>query len=220
MKARILWVEGKRADSPSFIPSLRKKEYQIETVPSGNAALQRVAEIAPDLVVVNAASLRSNGRRICRSLRAQLNGIPIILITSSDQPASADTCANITLPLPFTLRKLINRIQPLIPGDGLQLLRAGPILLDLERKQVRCGSKESRLTPHMSRLLQILMQHPGEVQERQQLFREIWKTEYTGDTRTLDVHISWLRRAIEENPRKPKYLKTVRRVGYRLDVDD
>jgi DNA-binding response OmpR family regulator len=218
MKARILWVEGKRADSPSFIPSLRKKDFQIEMVPNGNAALEKVHEVDPDLVVVNAASLRTNGKRICRSLRDQLDGIPIILITSQEQSTGADICANIVLPLPFTARKLINRIQPFLPGNGEQLLHVGPIRLDLERKQVQCQGKEARLTPRLARLLQILMQHPGEVMEREQLFREIWKTEYTGDTRTLDVHISWLRQAIEKDPRNPAFLKTIRRVGYRLDV--
>jgi DNA-binding response OmpR family regulator len=62
------------------------------------------------------------------------------------------------------------------------------------------------------------MDHSGEALEREQLFREVWKTEYTGDTRTLDVHISWLRQAIEEDPRNPQFLKTIRGVGYRLDV--
>src|SRR5512139_1218983 len=100
MKARILWVEGKRADAPSFIPGLRKKDLQIETVPNGNAALQKLFEIDPDLVVINAASMRTNGKRICRSLRDQANGLPIILITSTDQPASSDTCANTVLTLP------------------------------------------------------------------------------------------------------------------------
>jgi DNA-binding response OmpR family regulator len=63
------------------------------------------------------------------------------------------------------------------------------------------------------------MKHPGEVLERESLFKQVWNTQYTEDTRTLDVHISWLRKALEENPRKPKYLKTVRGVGYRLDTD-
>jgi DNA-binding response OmpR family regulator len=90
--------------------------------------------------------------------------------------------------------------------------------LDLERKRVRCQGKEARLTPRMTHLLQVLMRHPGEVLEREQLFREVWKTEYMGDTRTLDVHISWLREAIEEDPHKPHLLKTIRGVGYRLDV--
>jgi DNA-binding response OmpR family regulator len=79
-------------------------------------------------------------------------------------------------------------------------------------------NKEARLTPRLARLLKMLMDHSGEVIERETLFREVWKTEYTEDTRTLDVHISWLRLAIEEDPRAPRFLKTLRGVGYRLDV--
>lgn len=218
MKAKILWIEGKRADSPSFIPSLRKKDYLVETVPTGNAALQRVFEWNPDVVVVNAASLRTSGKRICRSLHDQLNGLPIILIVNPGQTKIVDPCANVVLTLPFTVRKLVNRIMPFIPGEEGRLLRVGKVCLDLERKLVRCEGREAHLTPRLERLLQILMQRPGEVIEREQLFREVWKTEYTGDTRTLDVHISWLRQAIEEDPRKPRFLKTIRKVGYRLDV--
>ena len=218
MKAKILWIEGKRADSPSFVPTLRKKDYFVETVQTGNAALERVFDLDPDLVVVNAASLRTSGKRICRSLRERLDNLPIIVIVSPDQAKISDPCANVVLTLPFTVRKLVNRIAPLIPGDGNNMLHVGHIRLDLERKQVRCQGKEARLTPRLSRLLQILMQHPGEVIERERLFSEVWKTEYTVDTRTLDVHISWLRQAIEVDPRKPRFLKTIRRVGYRLDT--
>jgi DNA-binding response OmpR family regulator len=218
VKAKILWVEGKRADSPSFIPGLRKKGYSIETVETGNEAITRLAEMDPDLVVLNAASMRTNGKRICRSIRDQVNGLPIVVITDKQKPLGSDICANVILPLPFTLRKLVNRFSALLPGEGASLLHVGPIRLDLERKQVRCQGREVRLTPRLIHILRILMEHPGEVIEREQLFRELWKTEYTGDTRTLDVHISWLRRAIEENPRQPVFLKTIRGVGYRLDV--
>ena len=98
------------------------------------------------------------------------------------------------------------------------MVEAGPIKLDVERNQVQCEEKEARLTPRLVSLLKILMRHPGEVLEREDLFRKVWNTEYTGDTRTLDVHISWLRRAIEEDPRNPHLLKTIRGVGYRLDI--
>jgi DNA-binding response OmpR family regulator len=97
-------------------------------------------------------------------------------------------------------------------------VRAGPFRLDLERHQVNCRGIEKRLTPRLTTLLHLLMQHPGEVVGREQLFREAWDTEYTGDTRTLDVHISWLRKEIEDDPRHPRYLKTIRQIGYRLDV--
>ena len=76
----------------------------------------------------------------------------------------------------------------------------------------------TRLTPRLAQLLKILIDHSGEVLERERLFREVWKTEYTADTRTLDVHVSWLREAIELDPRKPVFLKTVRGVGYQLDI--
>ncbi len=218
MKARILWIEGKRAETTSFIPLLRKKDYVIESVSTGNAAITRLAESRPDVVVVNAASMRSNGKRICKTLREKEPSLPIIIILNPEQAFPGDPCANVILTIPFTVRKLINRITPLIPSSGDHLIRVGDICLDTELNRVRCGSKESSLTPRLVLLLQIFLQHPGEVQEREKLFSQIWNTHYTGDTRTLDVHISWLREAIEVDPRKPKYLKTIRRVGYRLDV--
>jgi DNA-binding response OmpR family regulator len=218
MKARILWVEGKRTDSTSFVPSLRKKEYRVEIVPTGSAAVERLVEVDPDLVVVNAASLRSSGKRICNEIREKSNQVPIVLIVSPAHAISGVTSANVVLELPFTSRKLLNRIAPLLPGDGKNILHVGFIRLDLERKRVRCLGREARLPPRMAHLLQVLLLHAGEAVERQRLFSEVWDTKYTVDTRTLDVHISWLREALEENPRQPQFLKTIRGVGYRLDT--
>lgn len=218
MKARILWIEGKRANSPSFVSDLRKKNYLVEVVPTGHDALERLIDFDPDLAVINAPSMRTTGKRICRDLRKRVRDLPIVLIAEATQPALGDTCANVVLKLPFTARKLLNRIAPLLPGDKARMLHVGHIRLEIDRKTVRCQGREARLTPRLTRLLQILMQHPGEVVERGQLFREAWNTEYTGDTRTLDVHISWLREALEENPRQPVFLKTIRGVGYRLDA--
>jgi DNA-binding response OmpR family regulator len=116
------------------------------------------------------------------------------------------------------VQKLSNRIKPLLPGDGNNVIQVGSIHLDIERRRVRCLGKNAKLTPRLVALLEILMEHHGEVVEREQLFKKVWETDYTGDTRTLDVHISWLRRAIELDPLKPKFLKTIRGVGYRLDV--
>jgi len=79
--------------------------------------------------------------------------------------------------------------------------------------------RQIQLTPRLATLLRILMEHAGEVVDREAMFREAWETDYTADTRSLDVHMSWLRQAIEETPRHPRYIKTVRGVGYRLDVE-
>jgi DNA-binding response OmpR family regulator len=218
MKARILWVEGKRTENISFVPSLRKKDYWVEVAPTGATAVSRLVEVDPDLVVVNAASMRSSGKRICNEIRSKSRELPIILIISSDHKPSGLTTANLILELPFTSRKLLNRIARLLPGDGKSILHVGLIRLDLELKRVRCLGREARLTPRLTHLLQVLLLHSGEAVERQKLFSEVWETQYTGDTRTLDVHISWLREALEDDPRQPQFLKTIRGVGYRLDT--
>jgi DNA-binding response OmpR family regulator len=218
MKARILWVEGKRSDFTSFVPSLRKKDYWVEVAPTGSAAVARLLEVDPDLVVINAASLRSSGKQICNEIRGRSKDLPIVLIISPEHKITGISTANVILELPFTSRKLLNRITPLLPGDGKNILHVGLIRLDLELKRVRCLGREARLTPRMTHLLQVLLIHAGEAVGRQKLFSEVWDTEYTVDTRTLDVHISWLREALEENPRQPQFLKTIRGVGYRLDT--
>jgi DNA-binding response OmpR family regulator len=143
--------------------------------------------------------------------------VPIILIVENDKAIDKNLADSI-LVLPFTVQKLVNRIKALIPGDGNNMLSAGPIRLDVENRRVHSLGKNTKLTPRLITLLQILMDKHGEVVEREALFKKVWETNYTGDTRTLDVHISWLRRAIELDPDNPKFLKTIRGIGYRLDV--
>ncbi|MBX3045994.1 MAG: response regulator transcription factor [Anaerolineales bacterium] len=201
------------------MPALLKKGFQVQRVSSGKDALESVSEAKHDLVILDAASMRTNGRRICTSIRNRVNGMPILLISDPNRPLEPDfECANEVLVLPFTQRKLLNRIAPLLPTAEGRLLKAGPIELDQDSHAVKVGTKKTVLTPRLVKLLQLLIESKGEVVERNTLFKKAWKTNYTGDTRTLDVHISWLRNAIEKDPKKPKLLVTVRGVGYRLDI--
>jgi DNA-binding response OmpR family regulator len=218
MKAKILWIEGNRTEGPYFIPDLRKKDFTVEIVSTGKAANKYLSEDKFDLVVLNAATFRTSGKRICQDIRGNWEKLPILMIANPDKPVSKDVGADVLLELPFTIRKLVNRINPLLPHSSNKVLRAGPIHLDLERRVVRCLEKEAHLTPRLTNLLQTFMEHSNEVLEREDLFRRIWNTEYTGDTRTLDVHISWIRQAIEPDPRKPRFLITIRGMGYRLDI--
>jgi DNA-binding response OmpR family regulator len=216
--ATIFVIEGKKAERPVFSAQLQKKGFQVFTAQNGSEALKRLDEAAPDLVVVNAASLGSTGVRICQSLQEkQEEHLPILLILEEGKIVEK-SAADAVLNLPFTVQKLANRIKPLLPGDGANVIHAGPIRLDLDHRRVRSLGKNARLTPRLATLLQILLQHRGEVIEREELFKKVWDTNYTGDTRTLDVHISWLRHAIELDSDHPKFLHTVRGVGYRLDV--
>ena len=213
----ILVIEGRHAEIPSFASDLQKKGFDVVTVQNGSQAISKLKQTEASLVVVNAPSLRSTGIRICLSVRKKDPKIPIILIVEKEVTADPEL-ADSVLALPFTVQKLVNRIKALMPGDGNNIINVGPIRLDLEHRRVRSLGKNSRLTPRLITLLQMLMDKHGEVVERESLFKKVWETNYTGDTRTLDVHISWLRRAIELDPNNPKFLKTIRGVGYRLDV--
>ena len=216
--ATLLLVEGKHADLPTFTAALRKKGFVVELVSSGSEGLARLAEgFTPDMIVVNAATLRTSGKRICQSLREKNSGLPILLIMDEDRELEK-VDADAVLSLPFTAQKLVNRIRHLLPGDGKDSIHAGAIRLDVEKRMVRCGAKQARLTPRLVNLLKAFIDQPGEVIERKALFSKVWETNYTDDTRTLDVHVSWLRQAIEINPDEPVFLKTIRGVGYRLDV--
>ena len=221
MKAKILLVEGKKADQPSFLTGLTRKGYQVECVSNGSEALARLKEVTPDLIIVNSASMRTSGHRICQSIRSKAGAIHILLIAEKDNSDNLDKeeLVDVVLSLPFTLQKLVNRIRPLLPVEPKEILQTGALQLDPVQRCVRIGSRQVSLTPRLVTLLKILMEHSGEVVEREQLFRTVWDTAYIEDTRTLDVHISWLRQAIEENPRAPRYIKTIRGVGYRLDSD-
>jgi len=216
-KATLLVIESRHSEIPSFAADLQKKGFDVETAQSGSQAVARLKDISPSLSVVNAASLRSTGLRICQALRAKDPKLPVILILGKENHVGKDA-ADAVLVLPFTVQKLVNRIKPLLPGDGKNVLHLGPVRLDLEQRRVRSLNKSTKLTPRLVALLHMLMEHRGEVVERDALFKKVWETNYTGDTRTLDVHISWLRRAIELDPERPRFLKTIRGVGYRLDL--
>ena len=219
MEHKILCVEGKYAGTPIFATQLESKGYKVRSASTGKAALASLASLKPHVVVINAPSMRTNGLRICQSLRDNKKKLSIILIAVEGKTLSVDeVAADVLLILPFTVRKLNNRIKEFITSQSSKNLKAGNLQLDLENHQARCQGRTAHLTPRLSCLLEILMRHVGEVVERDDLFRQVWDTDFTDDTRTLDVHISWLRKAIEKDPRKPEYIKTLRGVGYRLDV--
>jgi DNA-binding response OmpR family regulator len=214
--ANLLLIESGRATVPSFASALKKKGYSLSIHHKIDQALKAAHKDAPDLVVLDAASMKTSGTRMCRKTRAQLDGVPIILISPEGARPDRTNGASLTMVHPFTPRKLLNRIERLLPGDERYVLELGPIKLNLAQHKVKCHGKETRLTPKQTRLLEVFMQNPERLMTRKALIRQVWDTDYTGDTRTLDVHMSWLRRAVELDPKQPRLLATVRGMGYRL----
>jgi DNA-binding response OmpR family regulator len=218
--ATVLLVESDKASAPSFAPALEKRGYNLTVAHSTADALNKVNGSLPEVVVVDAASLKTSGTRMCRDLRKTMSDVRILLVVDKRTQLDENNGADLTLQHPFTPRKLLNGVNRLMPAGEGASLQVGPIKLNLAQRKVKCGSREERLTPKQSKLLEVLMRHAGEVVSRKTLIKQVWDTDYTGDTRTLDVHVSWLRSVIEANPLKPRYLKTLRGQGYRLDAGD
>lgn len=217
-KQRLLLIERHRNLEHCFKDALIRKGYPVLQVESGGDGLTRLNDFPPDVVIVNAASLRTNGLRICSWYRNRLPETPIILIVAEDEPIDDADFVDVILHLPFTIQKLVNRLRAFESTRNQDLLVKGGLQLNLKTRMVSFGGKTSYLTPRLCHLLQVMIETPGVTIERESLFRKVWDTDYTEDTRTLDVHVSWLRKAIEEDHQKPEVIKTVRGVGYLVDL--
>ena len=200
-------------------PAIAKVELTVAIVTSGSGAMRWIEDERPALIVFDASTMRSSGVRTCRRLKKALTDTPLIHCRAAGQDEDRSAEADIYLEKPFTGRKLLNRIWTLLPADDLdeEIVRMGSLTFYCTKRSVDVkGQGESRLTPKMSSLLEEFLRHPNQIIERQTLMKNVWKTSYFGDTRTLDVHIRWLREIIEIDPANPRLLRTIRGVGYIL----
>ncbi len=211
--ARILIIERTGVYSDAL-----KKRYDVTSVSSGKQGFDLIREGNYAAVVLDAISMRTPGERIARQLKDGLGVTPLIHLHPGPK-ATANSPADVVLFLPFTARKIGNTIDRLLhPVSGDTVVTCGPFSVNLSRRVLVANGSETSLTPKLALLVETFFRHPGETLERALLMERVWDTSYLGDTRTLDVHVRWIRRAIEENPGSPRYLKTVRGVGYRLEV--
>ncbi|MBN1311025.1 MAG: response regulator transcription factor [Anaerolineae bacterium] len=216
----ILLVERPGKPDQTFDTALHTKGFAVKAVPTGAVALDWLCTSRPALIILNAASLGSSGVRICHQLRQQAEDVPIIHILPEGKQGEGipgEGVANITLIMPFTARKLINRIKRLLPAKYHDVIQVGPIRLAPAAQMVEVDGRERRLTAKTASLLEVFLKHPGQVLDRGFLMRQVWKTDYVGDTRTLDVHVRWVREAIEVEPHLPRHILTIRGRGYRFE---
>lgn len=220
MAASILLIEKAKSPIDWIFQSLEKKGYTVSLVRSEQKAIQQAASETPDLIILNATSPKIDGPKICHTLHEKVEEIPVILILAAGERDDDVTGATVILTPPFTSRKLFNRIKRVLRSGAEKTMQAGGLALKLGTHCIDNGCREWRLTPKEFELLKVFMRSPGRVLSRKFLMKKVWKTDYMGDTRTLDVHIRWLREKIEENPSSPTYLRTVRGVGYRFDIPE
>lgn len=218
----ILVIEGQSSSRDSIESMLAKSNYDIRVIRTGTEAVGWLGENEADLVIYDASTMRSNGVRICQRIRKVAERAPLIVCHATGDDSVRAAAADVYLERPFSGRKLLNRIRALLPADCAkeEIVRYGPLTLYRNKRSVEVsGRGEYTLTPKLALLLEQFIRHSNELLSRPQLMLSVWETDFIGDTRTLDVHVRWIRECIEDDPGKPQMLKTVRGQGYLLQLD-
>jgi DNA-binding response OmpR family regulator len=217
MPATVLIVANDKEVTTNLATSFNKKEYSILTAHSGRQALAQAKARLPDAVVLDATSPRLSVKRLVRSLHRGSHPIMILLAQNVNRVEGGSNGA-LVLPKTTTPKKLSQKVRTALDNRPPRELKVGGLVLNVERRRVARGSRSHKLTPKEFELLKLFMSRAGQVISRKTLMHEIWDTDYLGDTRTLDVHMRWLREKIEDDPNNPRMLVTVRGQGYRLEA--
>jgi DNA-binding response OmpR family regulator len=217
MSLRILFVEKDVTTSDLLLPSLERRGYQVTVAQTQRQATSRLRSLRPDLLVLDVASFGSNGHKVCDAIRANLDEVPAILMLEKGHTAARSAGDEVITP-PFTSRKLLYWIKKLAGRLVERVISAGPLTLDPDTRTLYKGEAASHLRPKEAVLLAYFMANSGRVLTRQEIIKEVWETDYIGDTRTLSVHVRWLREKIEDDPNVPCFLRTVRGMGYRFEI--
>ena len=224
----MLVIEDEDALATLLQYNLEKEGYRVGIATDGEEALTQVDERLPDLVVLDWMLPKVSGIEICRRLRAnpKTRNLPIVMLTArgeeSDRVRGLDTGADDYLVKPFAMSELSARLRAVLrrlrPGLAEDRVRHGDIIIDRVAHRVRRGEREIHLGPTEFRLLDYFMQHPGRVFSREQLLDAVWGSDVYVETRTVDVHVGRLRKALNlETETDP--IRTVRSAGYALDVE-
>lgn len=206
---------------------LQRDGYQVVTAYDGRSALDAAREQRPDLVVLDLMMPELDGLDVCRLLRAE-SKVPIIMLTArtteADRITGLDLGADDYVTKPFSPRELAARVRAVLrrvaereAEQGPQQLRLGRLVVDFRRHEAKVGAEPVALTPTEFKLLKVLATEPGRAFSRAQLVDQVLSDGYEGFERTIDVHVMNLRRKIEPDPSRPRYLLTVYGVGYKLD---
>ncbi|MFQ5614449.1 MAG: response regulator [Anaerolineae bacterium] len=225
MAETILLVEDDKLIVESLVYSLTKEGFVVHTTGDGLEAVTLEQELHPNLVVLDIMLPSLDGWEVCRRIR-QTSTVPIIMLTAKgkevDRVIGLELGADDYLPKPFSFRELLARIRALLRRVAFdeqslrQVITVGDVRLDVTAHKVYKKDEPLTLTQKEYGLLQALMHRAGRVTTRAELLNKVWGIDWLGDTRTLDVHIRWVRSKIEDDPSRPKYIQTVRGVGYRF----
>ncbi len=235
MAEKILVVEDEVTLQETLAYNLQRQGYTVETVGDGPSALEQARASHPDLILLDVMLPGMDGFEVCRVLRQEM-ATPVLMLTARDDEidrvVGLEVGADDYLVKPFSMRELLARVKALLrrvrlireeiassahPAEANQNLVFNNLTIDISRREVRLGEIPIGMKPKEYDLLLFLAQHRGQVLTREFILERVWGWDYIGDSRTVDVHIRWLREKIEQDPGNPKRLVTVRSAGYRFE---
>jgi DNA-binding response OmpR family regulator len=226
---KILIAEDDRNLLESLAYNLRNEGYEVVTAADGAKALDVARIEKPNLIILDLMLPKMSGFEVCRVLRKETT-VPILILTAkveeTDKIVGLEIGADDYMTKPFSLRELLARVRAMLrrakmvelqPVSEVKLVKVGNIEVDTARHRASKGPTELDLTPKEFDLLAFLAINKGFVFSRDKLLEKVWGYDFAGDTRTVDVHVRWLREKIEDNPKEPRILLTVRGTGYKLE---
>ena len=223
---RVLVVEDEESYSEALAYMLAKEGYEVAVATTGPDALAEFDRFGADIVLLDLMLPGLPGTEVCRQIR-QTSNVPVIMVSAKDEEVDKvvglELGADDYVTKPYSPRELVARIRAVLrrgqePDLAPSTLQAGPVRMDVERHIVTVDGNEQRLPLKEFELLELFLRNPGRVLTRGQLIDRVWGSDYVGDTKTLDVHVKRLRAKIEPTPGDPRYLVTVRGLGYKLDL--
>jgi len=226
--AKTLVVEDDRNLLDTLRYNLRKEGHDVVTAVDGAEALAVARREKPDLIILDIMLPKLSGFEVCRILRKEM-ATPILMLTAKDEEidkvVGLEIGADDYMTKPFSMRELLARLGAMLrrakmavgPAGGTEVLIIDDLEIDVARHRASLGGTTLELTPKEFDLLTFLARNKGFVFSREQLLEKVWGYDFAGDTRTVDVHIRWLRQKIEREPTEPERLVTVRGTGYKLE---
>ena len=211
----LLIEDGNIERTKSLLTPLEEQGYQTYLAHTMEMAIKQAATVWPNLVIFNPVTSPIDLAGFQRAIDKTVLDLPHIVISDSNH-LDAEIDKDTILVGPNKPQQLLQIIQQATAKQKERFLRSSRLIVDCQQQQVLRDGKHYSFTPKEFRLLYLLIKNQGQVLSRKTIMKTVWETDYMGDTRTLDVHIRWLREKIEDNPSKPEHLLTVRGVGYRF----